>query len=256
MTKQTTLIDVGQETILNLDADENGNFIAFTNNGTVITNDHQLKIDLALKTPFIRRLNSEMFFIVADWTDKPKNGHIYSFLGKKKKSFAVGIAIDDIIIHHDKIIITYFDEGVFGREGPNTDGVSVFDFSGKQVFGFNSIARYGRIFDCYCICKNKINTVLFYAYEDFFVYELYLDKTKVMVYEPPDDFMGFGAISGKQDKIFFHSSYSDKHSFFSWDRVTNEVIKFGHFNSRLKGIGNGKFLAFNDKGYSIVDPTE
>ena len=42
MTEQTTHIDVGQSKILNLDADDQGNFIAFTDNKTVVTNDHNL----------------------------------------------------------------------------------------------------------------------------------------------------------------------------------------------------------------------
>lgn len=256
MTEQTKYIDIGQEKILNLDADEYGNFIAFTDNRTVITNDHNLKIDLVVSFPIIRRLDANNFLIADCRTDKSDNGHIYSFAGQKIKSFFAGDGIEDIVIHHGKIVITYFDEGVFGDDGPNNDGVSVFDFSGKQLFGFNSIAKYGHIVDCYCICKHDNKNVLFYAYTDLKVYELNLDTFKVVAYDTPNDFSGTYSISSKQGKIYFHSSYHDKQSFFLWDRKKNEVTKFGSFSSNLSGIGNGKFITYGDKGYTIVDPTE
>jgi hypothetical protein len=218
MTEQTTYLEVGQENILNLDSDEYGNFIAFTDNKAVITNDAKLEIDIEVKFPIIRRLNTESFFIVDSRNDKSDNGHIYNFTGQKLKSFLAGDGIEDIIIHNDKVVITYFDEGVFGDGGPNNDGVAIFDFSGKQIFGFNSIAKYGHIADCYCICKHNKTHVLFYAYTDLKVYELNLDTLKIVVYETPNDFSGTSSISSKQDKIYFHSSYNDKQSFFLWGR--------------------------------------
>lgn len=256
MTEQTIYIETGQEKIVNLDADEYGNFIAFTDNKTVITNDINLKIDIELSFPIIRRLNAGTFFITDGRTDKSDNGHIYSFSGQKLRSFLAGDGIEDIIIHNDKIVITYFDEGVYGDDGPNNDGVSVFDFSGNQLFGFNSNGSYGHIVDCYCICKHDNNKVLFYAYTELKVYELNLDTYKIVVYDTPNEFSGTASISSKQDKIYFHSSYDDKQSFFLWDRKKNVVTKFGSYISNLTGIGNGKFIMYGVNGYTIIDPTE
>ena len=256
MTEQTTYIEVGQENILNLDSNEFGNFIAFTDNKTVITNDANVKIDIDISFPIIRRLSADTFFIADSRTENSDNGHIYSFTGQKLKSFLAGDGIEDIIIHNDKIVITYFDEGVFGDDGPNNDGIAIFDFSGKQLFGFNSAAKYGHIADCYCICKHGNKHVLFYAYTELKVYELNLDTLKVVIYETPNDFSGTSSISSRQDKIYFHSSYNDKQSFFLWDRKKNKVIKFGNYSSNLTGIGNGKFITYGDKGFTIIDPTE
>jgi hypothetical protein len=254
MTEQTITIEVGQRKILNLDADDRGNFIAFVDDKMVITNDHQLKVNIEIKFPIIRRLNNETFLIADSRTKDNPNGHIYSFNGQLIKSFLAGDGIEDILVHRDKIIITYFDEGVLGADGPNNDGAAVFAFSGEQIFGFNSSKVWGHILDCYCICKHGTNRVLLYTYTDFKVFELNLDTLKVEIFDTPDDFSGASAISSTADKIIFHSSYQDKRSFFSWDRKKNLVEKFGDYTPGLTGIANGKFLTYGDKGYTIVGP--
>lgn len=256
MTEQTINIDVGQDKILNLDADDQGNFIAFTDNKVVITNDHNLKIELEIRFPIIRRLDNETFLIADSRTDSNINGYIYNFSGQLVKSFLAGDGIQDIVVHRNKIVITYFDEGVYGGSGPNGDGLAVFDFQGKQEFGVNSSAGDSVIDDCYCICKQGTNRVLFYAYSDLKVFELNLDTFKVESFETPNDFSGASAMSSTADKIIFHSSYDDKRSFFSWDMNKKEVIKFGDYSPGLTGIKNGKFLIYGDKGFTIIDPTK
>ncbi len=256
MTEHTEYLEVGNDKILDLDADGQGDFIAFTDNKTVLTDDHKLTLDIDVRFPIIRKLNNDAFLIVDGRTAGSTNGHIYNFTGQKLKSFLVGDGVEDIVVHHGKIVATYFDEGVLGADGPNNDGVAVFDFQGNQLFGFNSSAVWGHILDCYCVCKHGTNRVLFYAYTELKVYELNLDTLKVDVYDTPDDFPGTTAISSKGDKIILHSTYHDKESFFMWDRSKSEVKTIGSYTSDLKGIKNGKFLAFGDKGYTIVDPTE
>jgi hypothetical protein len=255
MTEQTTHIDVGQSKILNLDADDQGNFIAFTDTKTVITNDHNFNIDIEIRFPIIRRLNNETFLIAGSRTDNNVNGYIYNFSGQLVKSFLIGDGIEDIVVHRSKIVVTYFDEGVFGLNGPNGDGLAVFNFEGQQEFGANSSAGEMVIADCYCICKHGTNRVLFYAYTDLKVFELNLDTFKIDSFETPNDFLGPSAIASSADYILFHSSYQDKRSFFSWDRSKNEVIKFGDYSPGLTGINNGKFLTYGDSGYTIVNPT-
>jgi hypothetical protein len=256
MTEQTEYLDVGSDKILDLDADAQGGFIAFVDSKTVITDDNRLTVDIDVRFPIIRRLKNDTFLIVDSRTDSSPNGHIYNFAGQKVNSFLVGDGVEDIVVHHGKIIATYFDEGVLGADGPNNDGVAVFDFEGNQLFGFNSSAVWGHILDCYCICKHGTNRVLFYAYTELKVYELNLDTMKAEVYDTPNDFSGTTAISSKGDKTILHSTYHDKESFFMWDRIKNEVKVIGSYTSKLKGIKNGKFLAFGDKGYTIVDPME
>jgi hypothetical protein len=256
MTEQTISLDIGNDKILNLDTDEKGNFIAFTDSNTVITNFERLALDKAIKFPIIRRLNSELFLLTDSRTDGATNSFIFDFSGNLKSTFLAGDGIEDVIIQDNKIVITYFDEGVLGSDGPNNDGLAVFNFSGQQIFGFNSSKIWGQILDCYCICRHGTNRVLFYAYTDFNLYELNLETLKIEVFDTPNDFEGTNAVSSKADKIYFHSSYHDKQRFFMWDRNGNAVTKFGNRASNLKGIKNGKFFEVIDKGFTIIDPTE
>lgn len=256
MTDHSININVGQDKILDLDADEQGQFIAFTNSKTVITNGTSLTIDKEIRFPIIRRLDLETFLIADSRTDKLPNGHIYDFNGQLIKSFLIGDGIQDIIIHNKRIVATYFDEGVYGEDGPNNDGLAVFDLFGQQIFGINSSVEELGIDDCYCICKKNKKAVLFYAYSDFKVSELNLDRFEIASFDTPNDFSGASAISSTKDNIIFYSSYHDKTSFFNWDKDKNEVTKFGSYSPLLKGIGNGKFLAFGDSGFTIIDTVD
>lgn len=256
MKDKSFVIIENEEKILNLDSDEDGNYILITDNNSVITKDYYLKININLWFPIIRRIDEIRFLIINSTTIDKKNAYIYNFNGQLLKSFYAGDCFEDLIIHNGKIIITYFDEGVFGDEGPNNDGLCIFDFDGNYLFGFNSIIENGYIDDCYCICKYGINSVLFYAYSDFYIYELNLDNFNFIKYETPKDFRGASAISSIDNKIILHSSYEYKRSFFEWNLKTNEVKMFGNYSSELKGIPNGKFITYGEKGFTIISPLE
>lgn len=253
MIDHSTNINVGHEKIIDLDADEQGNFIAFTNGNTVITNDTSFIIDKKLSFPIIRKLDAGTFLIADSRTYKTPNCHIYNFNGELITSFFIGDGIQDIIICNNRIIATYFDEGVFGSDGPNNDGLAIFDLKGQQIFGFNSNERQHAIHDCYCICRHTTNTVIFYAYSSFYMYELNVDTFSLKNFITSSKFEGASALSGMGDNIIFHASYNDKASFFNWHRYHNTVAKFGNYSSSLKGIGNGKFLAFGESGFTIID---
>ncbi len=256
MTEEVISIDIGNDEIINLDADDKGNFIAFTKNKRVVTNDHQLALAITIRFPIIRRLDANRFLIADGRTWKSSlNGFIYNFNGQLLHSFLAGDGIEDILIHHHKIIITYFDEGVSGDTGPNNDGLAIFNLEGKQEFGLNSSAGELLIIDCYCICKHGTNRILFYAYNNFDLVELNLDTFKQQRFKTPSDFEGAMSLSSFSDKIIFHSIYSDKKSFFIWDRTKQEVTKFGTYEGYLKGIKNGKFLIHDISGYTIIDIT-
>ncbi|RYZ51294.1 MAG: hypothetical protein EOP49_12055 [Sphingobacteriales bacterium] len=256
MTEQTTRLDLGDDTIADLDADAQGSFIAITTSNIVHADDRCLPIAIDLRFPLIRKLDEDRFIVVDQRTKDVPNGHIYSFTGEKLRLFLIGDGVEDILVHNSRIVATYFDEGVVGSDGPNNEGLAVFDFEGQLEFGFNTSAAPEMIVDCYCACRHETNRVLFYAYSELKLYELNLDNMKVKAFETPRDFAGAGAVSGKGNTIILHSSYEDKESFFEWNRVSDEVRIIGSYPHRVRGIGDGKFLAFDDTGFTFIDPTE
>lgn len=253
MNEQVINIDTGTAKILDLDADGQGLFIAFCDNGQVIANNKRVTIDSQIQYPIIRNLDGNKFLLSERRTEDNKpNAFIFDFTGQLLNSFIVGDGIQDVLVHNNKIIVTYIDEGVFGADGPNNSGVSIFNFYGKKEFGFNENVDGLHIYDCYCICKHGTDKVLFYAYDYSGVIELNLDTFEWQRIKTPTEIQGFSALTSKDDKIFFHSSYDDKHSFFEWHPPTMELKTIGTYSSELKGLDKGKFLAFGESGFTII----
>lgn len=257
MTDYSININVGTDHILDLNSNEQGEFIAFTSSNKVYTNNHTLTIDQKFDSPLIRKLDGELFLITDCWAFDDSNGYIYNLAGHLIKSFYIGDAIQDIIIHCNKIVVTFSDEAVFDEDDePNSNGLVIFDFSGQQLFGINSSIDTPKIHHCNCICKHKADTVLFYTYPDLSVCELNVETFNFTMFDTPTYFSGATAISSTSEMIIFHSSYKEPRSFFSWDKINKEVKKFGSYSPNLRGIGNGKFLTFGDKGFTIINPLD
>lgn len=257
MKEQHTHLDIGKEKIRDLDADDHQNYIVFTLENKVITNDHPpVKISTLFQFPLIRRIDQDTFLIADARTSAPsvKNAFIYNFSGELIISFCAGDAIQAILIHRKKIIVSYFDEGVFSGILPSADGLAIFDLAGNQEFGINSNAGNVLISDCYCMCKYSANSILFYAYSDFIITELNLDTFKLKHLSSSDDFTGASGISSVGGQVILHSCYKDPRSFFYWNTDKKEVTKFGDHAPGLIGLKDGKFLKIGDNGYSIVDP--
>lgn len=253
MNETVIYVDKEHGKLLSIDVKEDSSFIAYTDNKQVIAAEKKLMLDIAIKFPIIRLIDNDNFLLAdARTSNKYPNAHIFNYEGKLLTSFLAGDGIEDIVIHNNKIVVTYFDEGVFGQDGPNNNGLSIFSLNGKFQFGFNESAGNLSIVDCYC-CKRDRNKILFYAYDLFNVIELNLDDFTWKEFKTPGDFEGASAMTSIANKIIFHSSYHDKHTFFMWDTQKDEVVKIGEYSSQLKGLNNGKFLAFGETGFTIVD---
>ncbi len=255
MTEQSYTINIGQSKLLNLDTDEFGNYIAISKSKEIITASYKLTISRKFRFPIIRWLIHGRFLIADARCDKSNNAVIYDKDGRELKSFYAGDGIEDILILQDKIIFTYFDEGVFGNDGPNNEGLTVFNFDGKQLFGFNS-ASDGLIADCYSMCKFDSHKILFYTYTDFPVIELNIDTFKWKVHQTSTEYAGANSMVCKYGQVIFHGTYSDKKSFFLWDIWQKKVKKIGVYSARLRGIENGKFLSVGKNGFTIIDPLD
>ncbi|HEY8959701.1 hypothetical protein [Chitinophaga sp.] len=252
MTEQVFTIDTDAK-LLDIDTDNNGNYIAITDRHEVITPLFRVQLPMDHRFIMIRQLNSSLFLVVSLETKRTINIRIYNNEGILRQSFFAGNSIEDVLVFEDKIVCTYFDEGVFGDEGPNTEGLAVFNFQGQMLYGFNSNANW-LIADCYCACKMNANTVLFYPYADFPMIALNLNTFTWERHETPIEFQGAHVMSYNAGQVILHSTYKNKENFFLWDMKGNDVKKAGAFSGRLKGLENGKFMSFGNNGFSIIDP--
>jgi hypothetical protein len=244
-------LDCGKHQILNLDADEYGNFIALMSNWEVWTNGGQLILQQQLSYICIRELDAERFLIIGHQIGLTDTGHIFDYTGRKILSFDAGEYIADVLVQANQIVVSYFDQAA-GEKPPSGDGIAVFNFMGQQVFGYKS-GGHGFILDCYCMCKLGNDSILAYTYTDFPLQELCLTDYRLTQQPTPADFEGAHALSFDRGNVVFYSSYEEKASFFWWNRK-DKVRRFGLFGpTPLRGIGAGNFLTFDANSFTIID---
>jgi hypothetical protein len=247
-------LDCGTHQILDLDTDEYGRYIALLSNTEVWTNAWKVHLPYSFEHPFIRELDKERFLIVEARQPVAHNGHIFATTGHRLGSFDAGDGIADVLIQAGCIVISYFDEGVLGGDGPGSDGLAVFDFTGQQVFGFNTSQPHF-ILDCYCMCRKGQDSILAYTYTGFPLWEICLTDFQVSQQATPRDFEGANALTTFKGGLIFYSSYANKTSFFWWDRKEH-VRRFFFTETSMRGIGNGKFLTHNATSFTILDAGE
>ena len=238
--------------ILSLDTDVFGNYIALSTNHEIITSFSRFKIDKKYNFPIIRWLSDHTFLVANCRANQPINISIFDLEGKEVLSFLAGDGIEDIVVVDDKIIITYFDEGVFGDEGPNQEGVAIFSLEGKLLYGFNSSGNDGFVSDCYAVCKYDNTHILFYSYTDFPLIKLNTQTFDCESYKTPSDFVGSHSMVCKRGDVFFHGSYDDKKSFFKWNIKQNKLTRFGSFSGHLRGLEEGAFVHVGQNEFTII----
>ena len=236
------------------DADIFGNYIAFNGENIVHINGKtiHLKEKIKLNFPLARRLN-EHFFLLVGTRAANVNAFVFSTDGILQKSFFVGDAIEDIVIRQEKIIVSYFDEGVFGNP-PSTEGLAVFDSEGKMLFGVNSSIGEEYICDCYALCPSGKNAVLFFAYDEFELSKLNLDTFQLEHMKVPDVLAGACAMVSDKQTVIFYAPYQNKNTFFRYHLYSKQISELGKVDFPvIKGLDNGCFLAIKNNSYHIID---
>ena len=258
MKETTRTIEQANSKCLDIDAQDTFAFLTITEDKKIISPDFQTTIDLDLWFPNIRRLDQDKFLLVDTRTKKERqNGWIIDNEGQIKKTFMAGDGIEDIVIQENKIIISYFDEGVFSGIEPSDQGLVVFDFEGNILFKYRD--KYGHIVDvadCYCLCPKGNKAVLCSMYTDFQLVELNLDTFEQTVHEPPEQLKGSGSITNRGAEIFFHAPYQDKRGIYKWIIGNKETSKIGEYSTQLRGLQGGKYLSCGENGYTIIDLNE
>ncbi|MFC4686530.1 hypothetical protein ACFO4P_06225 [Epilithonimonas pallida] len=252
MTTQRINLELKQENIKNIYTDSYGKFIAITSQNNLIGNDFKFELKNEFHFPIVRYLNNENLLIIDDNDQITNNAFILDFEGNIIKKFNAGIRIQDVIITKNKIVISYFDEGILGKNGPNNEGLTVFNFNGELRYGYKSSTGDNNLIDCYCLTNFGNKKVVFYGYTDFKLHELNLETYEVTSYETPKEFLGATSISSKNDNLIFHSSYEDKTSFYIWNLHANEVEKIESEEKKLIGTDNGSFFKFDKKHFTLI----
>ena len=253
MREVTTNIELDGEVLVDIDVLTDNSYIAITDKGSVVFPFDKIELRQLFKFPIIRQLTDNSFLVADSRTDKTDNCFIYDLKGNVLGQFFVGDGIQDIEVLRNRIIITYFDEGVFGTDGPNNEGLVLFDFNGKILFKYNEKHGDQIISDCYCICKHGVNRILFLPYTDFPLIELNLDTGEEKKFEIPEQLKGSNGLTSTTDSIIFHSPYEDKRGLYKWRTGDKGIEKIGEYSEGLRGLKNGRFISVGQKGFTILD---
>jgi hypothetical protein len=255
MREVTTNIELDGEVLVDIDVLTDDSYIAITDKGRVVFPFDKIEIEQTFKFPIIRQPNDRSFLVADSRTndEESDNCFIYDLKGNAHKHFYAGDGIQDIEVLRDKIIITYFDEGVYGTDGPNNEGLVVFDFYGNILSKYNEKHGDQIISDCYCICKHGANRILFLPYTEFQLIELNLDTGDEKKYEIPENVKGSNGLTSTADSIIFHSPYDDKRGIYKWKIGDKTADKIGEYSEGLRGLKNGRFVTNGQKGFTILD---
>jgi hypothetical protein len=256
MRESTTNIDLEGEVMVDIDVLADDSYIGITDKGRVVFPVYKIEISQSFKFPIIRQLTDKSFLVAdARTNDQLNNCFIYDIAGNVIRQFYAGDGIQDIEVNRSRIIITYFDEGVYGKDGPNNEGLVIFDFKGNILSRYNEKHGNQIISDCYCICSHGVNRVLFLPYTEFPLIELNLDTGDEKKFEIPENLKGSNGLTSTADNIIFHSPYEDKRGIYKWKPGDKTAVKIGEYSQRLRGLKNGKFISIGEKGFTILDLT-
>ncbi len=239
-----------------LDLTQSGSWIGVTqigDNQSLSFAGKIIDVPEPFRFPKIAAIDDETVLLVNSraWTDR--NALIITSSGEVKAQFHAGDAIQDVLASSKFIAVTYFDESALTSPGIEGNGVAIFDVEGNFLFGYRDLFEDEavEIADCYAACWADENQLLFFPYTDFPLIAFDLEGKTQTRWEPPDVVSGSGAITTLDEKVYFHSPYSDESGIYEWQIGSEFAAKVGSCSSSLRGMRKGKFLALGSDGYEV-----
>lgn len=256
MTTTTIELNLAEGKIQDLSTDHLGNYMALTSQNKIVALRLEAPLELKLGILRVKIINEENILVVLVNSDLTENALIIDYYGNVQTKFYIGTYINTIIINDNKIIVSYFDQGVLDGYGPSTDALAVFNLKGKQVFGFNASTLDRQLIDCYCVANLGNNKIVFNGYGNFLLQELDLNTMKIITHETPPLCIGATSLSTKADDLIFHSTYKDKTSFFVWNLQSDEVKQIPSEYKNIHAADHGTFYKVYRKSFLLINPLE
>ena len=255
MREFTTYLELEGDVLADIDVLTDDSYIGVTGKGRVVFPFNAIEIKQTFKFPIIRQLSDDLFLIADSRTNSEESDNCfdYDLKGNAVRHFYAGDGIQDIEVLRGKIVVTYFDEGVLGTDGPNNYGLVVFDFDGNILSKYNEKHGDQIILDCYCICKHGVNRILFLPYAEFALIELNVDTWGETKYEIPEQLKGSSGLTSNSAGVIFYSPYNDKRGIYRWRPGDKKAEKIGEYSEGLRGLKNGRFISVGQKGFTIID---
>jgi hypothetical protein len=180
--------------------------------------------------------------------------------GKFAAPFEAGSCIKQVLCNVEQIICTYFDQGVFSGRSPSDEGVAIFSMSGDFITGFHS--KFGwrpiGVADCYCACLDPLGRLLFSPYTEFPLVRWDTLSGEQRIWQLPEELHACNALSATETYAYFWApQYEKTNQIFRFDLLSGEISVVGELalSKHRQPLSNGRFLAWDNLSYTIVDPT-
>ena len=168
--------------------------------------------------------------------DPEKNALIISHNNEIIKEFCLGDGIEDCLVTDDgRIIVSYFDEGVFGNLGwynpIGASGLSVWNDNGEKLW-----ESQRPIYDCYAVNMDDSKNLWYYYYDEFKLIRTdFITETEFI---PQTEGSQFFLITADGKQIIIDGGYDNRSQFFVMDmdknRISNsEVVEFYYNKDRI-----------------------
>ncbi len=232
--------------------------VARTPQGQVLLIDgDEVPIPQPCRYPLIRQIDSDTVFLVdSRTTPGQENAWVVDRTGKVHARFFVGDGIQDILANRHALVVTYFDEGVFGGDGPNQEGVAVFSLRGDLALGFNSTFRTPLIADCYCTCWISDQSIAFIPYTDFPFVRLDLRTNERTAVKLPEALHSPAALSVRGEYAVLWSPSKYKNTLVRWRIGASDFDLVDEHAGPLRGLTGGRFFSGGSAGYTVISPLE
>lgn len=264
ISENVTSTDPAFGTLLDVDVGTDGEWVGlFERDGVVTIRDASRARAVPVPlycTPRIRRLDATRVVVVEAWAyERQPNAWIIDWNGSEVTSFHAGSGVQDVLARGDRIVVTYFDEGVFKCPPPSDEGLAVFDDEGRLRAGYHSAlgAASVGIADCYAACWLDGRRIAFCAYTEFHFVTLDVDTCEQVVHPTPRRLHSPGALSTAGATAFFHVA----NTLYSWVPAARDEqpVAVGLHPGPLRGLGAGRFLTHGADSFTTLelqgDPT-
>jgi hypothetical protein len=247
--------------LLDLDPLPNGRWLglAETPNGQELLFDGSaVPVPRRCAFPIARWLGNHAAVLLDARTEGPdvENAWVLDRQSGVLAAFAAGDGIQDVLATSDHIVVTYFDEGVFGSPGPNREGIAVFSTQGELEMSYASDIGNPDIADCYCASWASRNEFVFVPYTEFPFVRFDLDTRRPTLIELPKPLHGASAVTVRGDEAVFWSSYDHPGEILRWTIGSREYTTLGAHAGPLRGLRGGTMVAVRSAGYSLLAPFE
>ncbi len=212
-------------------------------------------VPAGVRFPLIRWLERGRCVLVDSRTAVGRaNGWILDPQRSDLLEFVAGGGIRDVLAKGDKIVVTYFDEGVYSGTSPASEGLAIFDARGRFGAGYVSALgpRAVDVSDCYAACWESDTRIAFFPYEGFPFVSLDVKTFEQSVRTTDVVLHGASAVTVSEEGVLFFGPYDSKGSIFNWPRAGLASVVGSH-PGPLRGLQGGRFLCHGKSSFSIVD---